>query len=434
MSVPQKSDSVAVFGLGRSGLALLSHFEREGIRAVAYDSNPSAKAALAAAGLSHIPFYSGEDYRLMPKADILYRSPALRPDHPALADGLRRGALLSDEISLFCALCPATLLAVTGSDGKSTTASLVAEALRLSGKRVFLGGNIGVSLLPYLPDMRAGDFAVLELSSFQLTTATLSAEGGVITNLSENHLNWHKDMVEYAAAKERLFGLCRHMTVKAGVFPQREALRFSLDGDTPLRLEGKTLYDGDSPLFEEGDMRLRGRFHMENFLAAAGVTRAFVPRRLFLPLARGFSGLPHRLEPVATRQGVAFYNSSIDTSPMRTLATLSALSERGERAVVLLGGADKGLSLAPLAEGLPSLVEGAVLFGQSREALARALRGRLPLALAESLKDAIPLALSLAEGRAEAVVLSPAFTAFDAFRDYAERGEVFKRAVLALPE
>ena len=135
-----------------------------------------------------------------------------------------------------------------------------------------------------------------------------------------------------------------------------------------------------------------------------------------------------------TRQGVAFYNSSIDTSPMRTLATLSALSERGERAVVLLGGADKGLFLAPLAEGLPSLVEGAVLFGQSREALARALRGRLPLALAESLKDAIPLALSLAEGRAEAVVLSPAFTAFDAFRDYAERGEVFKRAVLALPE
>ncbi len=432
--IPKKHDTAAVFGLGRSGCAVLHWLVKAGASAVAYDKNPSAAACLAEEGLSHIPFFSGEDYRRMPKADFLFRSPALRPDHPALLYHAQRGGLITDEISLFCALCPAPILAVTGSDGKSTTATLVARAIELAGHRAFLGGNIGRSLLPYLSEMKREDFAVLELSSFQLIKSDFSLQGGVITNLTPNHLNWHTDMAEYAAAKASLFDKCAYMTAKSGLFPEREALRFSLDEKTPLHREGDTLYDEGTPLFREGDMRLCGRFHLENFLAAAGVTRGIVPRSVFLPLARSFSGLPHRLEYLGRRMGRDFYNSSIDTSPLRTVASLTALQEAGVSAIVLLGGAEKGLSLSLLADALPKLAAAAVLFGESRERLKSALGGRLPLALADNLEQAVAQACRLADGTKHAVVLSPAFTAFDAFRDYAERGEVFRRIVRALPE
>ena len=433
MPIPKKNDRIAVFGLGRSSLAVLRYARQEGIEAFAYDGRPEAETALQAAGLSGVPFFSGEDYRKMPRADFLFRAPALRPDHPVLSFHRARGGVLTDEISLFAALCPAKIFAVTGSDGKSTTATLIYEALRLAGKRAYLGGNIGRSLLPYLSEMRDTDFAVLELSSFQLMTASLSAEGGVITNLSPNHLNWHTDMAEYAAAKARLFESCREMTVRKGLFPEREALRFSIDAfsgreqDAPLHMENGLLYDEETPLFHERDMRLCGRFHLENLLAAAGATRPFVPRSLFSRLAREFRGLPHRLEYLGTYLGHAFYNSSIDTSPLRTLQSLSALKEKGLAFTVLLGGAQKGLSLSPLVEALPSLAASAVLFGESREGLRLALTSHLPLATAEDLKGAVSEALALTEGTKQAIVLSPAFTAFDAFRDYEARGEAFRQ-------
>ncbi|MBP3436988.1 MAG: UDP-N-acetylmuramoyl-L-alanine--D-glutamate ligase [Clostridia bacterium] len=432
-AMPQKNEVAVVVGVGRSGLALLSHLRSRGVITFAYDKSEAGREALLAEGLGEVPLLTGEDYRRLPSADFVFRSPGVRPDHPVIRYLQGKGARLCDEITYFAALCPASIVAVTGSDGKSTTASLIAAAIQMAGKKAFLGGNIGRSLLWDLPLMQRGDYAVLELSSFQLMTADLSAISGVITNLAPNHLNWHTDMAEYKGAKERLFSLASRMTVKDGVFPAYRATRFSLDKKTELFLQDGVVYDREEPLFHTSEVSLVGRFHLENLMAAAGATRGVVPRELFSALAREFRGLPHRLSFVARRRGIDFYNSSIDTSPERTVATLTALAERGISPVVLLGGAEKGLSFAPLPPALRKMARGAVLFGGAREAIAKALdKGGFPYTLCADMEEAIFKAINMAEGGA--VLLSPACTAFDAFRDYAERGEVFTQIVLRLSD
>lgn len=439
--------TAALLGFGISAQQLLPYLLRCGMRVCVRDRRTAPPAALPAG----VSYRGGEGYLDDLREEYLFRSPSLRPDLPPLAASVARGAVLSSEWGLFAARTPATVLGVTGSDGKTTTATLAAEMLRaggIAGRRVFLGGNIGVPLTPFLPDMRAEDYAVAELSSFQLMDAPPAPARAVVTNLTENHLNWHRDMAEYTAAKANILGAATHAVLNAEspavaamakgraektLFSSRRgrAALLSAFGEchTVTVEEGNLAYDGEA-LFPATTLRLPGVHNLENCMAAIGlVYPCLADRDAMRRVALQFSGVRHRLERVGCVCGVTYYNSSIDSTPTRTAAALAAL---GGKPIILCGGADKGVSFAPLRAALSSHVKAAILFGATREKLFAVLRGAdFPCYQRETLSEAVRLAAELALP-GDRVLLSPACTSFDAYANFEERGDAFCRTVAAL--
>lgn len=431
--IPKKPERIAVYGCGTSGLAVARYLSLHGASVTVYDEKPLSKLPKAAeecAALG-VPLYVGES---MPRicADVIYRAPGIRPDAPALVSARRHGARVSTEIELFLSLCPCPVCGVTGSDGKTTTATLAAEFYRAAGFRTYLGGNIGVSLLDTVDAMCPADRCVLELSSFQLADLSPELSCAVVTNLTPNHLNWHTDMAEYAAAKERILTHAARRVVRDGVFPaRRDAIRFSLTDRTPSGLRGGILTVCGTPVCPRDALRLRGAFNAENFLAAASAVAGEVPTSVLRQVAENFSGVGHRMETVTRKRGVEWIESSIDTTPSRTAATLAALAGEGRRILLLLGGAGKGVPFAPLAESVARLgcCREIYLFGASAEEIAAALdEKKIGYTLCGSMEDAARRAKEDARA-GDTVLLSPACTSFDAYRDYTERAAVFRRIV-----
>ena len=434
--------TAGLLGFGISNQTLLEFLLSESVRVTVRDKQPLDRPDLAARG---VRFISGEGYLDGLDEDILFRSPGLRPDLPPIAAAVARGARLSGEYDLFAALCPATLLGVTGSDGKTTTTTLAGLMLHRAGRRVFVGGNIGQPLIGSLSAMVAGDLALAELSSFQLMTAPRPPHRAVITNLSENHLNWHRDMAEYAAAKAHILGPATHAVLNAensytaslarnradktvfSALQDSRALRAAFGACHTVTAEnGALAYDG-KPLFPLADIRLRGRHNLENMLAAVGLVYPYVSVAAIHAVAREFGGVAHRMECIGTVAGVAYYNSSIDSTPSRTAATLEAL---GTRVILLCGGADKGLSPEPLRRAVKAYAAAVILFGEAREKLYAALADLpLPIERYAHMREAVARARALA-GPGDTVLLSPACTSFDEFTNFEERGAFFRRAVL----
>lgn len=440
-----KEKGAAVLGLGVSGIAAAEFLLSRGVASpLLCDKNlekasDPAVAALVARG-ARTRF--GEN-RLPELPDgLLVRSPGVRPDRSELAEKKRAGALVCGEVGLFLAYSPARLFAVTGSAGKSTVTTLVASIFRAAGLDAFAGGNLGASLLPTLPYLTEKSVAVLELSSFQLMDLSPEPERAALLNVTENHLNWHTGMEEYRAAKERILG---RNTV--GVFPAsdpslrrlaagREARLFSTAPPAPdERKAGEVWYapdggwvsrfsdEGVFRLFPIERLRLPGKHNLLNLLAAVAMTDGITPIEAMEEAVSRFAGIPHRMEEVPGPAGVRCVDSSIDTTPERTLATLSALSPA--RPILLLGGAEKGLSYLPLAEPLARRVKGAILFGKAARAIAEALdAGGIPYRVIPAFDDAVRAALSRAEP-GDTVLLSPACTSYDAFHDFAARGDRF---------
>ncbi len=441
----------------------------------------------------------GEAYLDGLAGDILFRSPGMRPDLPAIRSAVAAGAILSSEMELFLALTPATVIALTGSDGKTTSTTLTARLLeaacaRRGVGRVYLGGNIGTPLLSYVGEMTEDDFAVVELSSFQLMTV---GDGCIphrvaITNLSPNHLDWHTDMEEYIAAKAHLLGLCEALPREAPAVSGRFAptmavlnardshsvalgarltcpvLWFTGETDLPTGYVPETVVPsrGDgvicerdgiitlsrgqrvTPLLPVSSIRLPGRHNVENFITALALTCTALDQAAPLAtamdaatVAATFAGVPHRLELVAERDGVRCYNSSIDSSPSRTAAALAALREtngRPENAgrrdpIVICGGRDKRVPFDPLATALCRYASRVILTGESREVIRAAILAcpdydpaRLPLTVIPDWQEAMRTAIAIATP-GDSVLLSPACTSFDAFQNFEERGEAFRR-------
>lgn len=404
--------------------------------------------------------------------DIVIRSPGLRP----VGEGFSLPhAYVTTEIGLFLPSSPIFTVGVTGSDGKSTTASLAAAILRESKRRVFLGGNIGTPLLPQIYDMQEGDIAVVELSSFQLYDTVASPDTGVITNLTPNHLNWHESFAEYSAAKENIFSRRRHSPFVSCFFPvppQRAVLSAS-DGETPRLLsavETPVLFSATesyaalsqryggvaATVVEDGHIRfytghgrendtvadlsafrLTGLHERMNLLAAVAVTYGIADKDAVARAALNAERLPHRMERIETLSGVTYYDSAIDTSPLRTATTLSALfSETKRRPIVIAGGKGKGISLAPLVDTLITYARAAVLTGDTAEEIGtRLMRAAttFPVHIAADMQEAVAIAAGLAED-GDSVILSPACTSFDRYKNYREKGEDFRRAVMLLKE
>ncbi|MBQ8431600.1 MAG: UDP-N-acetylmuramoyl-L-alanine--D-glutamate ligase [Clostridia bacterium] len=455
----------SVIGLGKSNDAVIAFLYAHGARIVARDAKERASLGVAADRMESlgIDLRCGKGYLDGLDEEILFRAPGVPPWLPEIEAAVARGAILTSEIELFLELTPARVIGITGSDGKTTTTTLTglmleAECRRTGRGRVFVGGNIGTPLLPLVESMTAEDFAVLELSSFQLQTATRSVERGAITNVTPNHLNWHTDMAQYTNAKCNIYrhgqnkllvtnaengvtaALAKAHPGPLTLFSSRAedpTLLLRKPGDTAVYRRDGWVYlhngEGEMPMLEISQIRLPGVHNLENYMTAIALTQGLVSRESIREVARTFGGVRHRLEQVAVIGGVTYYNSSIDSSPTRTAAALSALAP--QKPVVICGGYDKKTPYEPLAKALCNHAKAVVLTGASAplirpalEACAPVRQGHLPVWDAPLFADAVRLARDLAKP-GEAVLLSPACASFDAFRNFEERGDTFCRMV-----
>ncbi len=437
---------VALLGIGRANRAVLARLLAAGCRPQVFTEqapDEGTRAYLEELGVS----LTVSPFPKRIEVDVLVRSPGLRPDLPVLTAHQRAGGLVTEESAITLSLLPCPVIGVTGSDGKSTTAALCEVLLRASGVRVWLGGNNGVPLLGRIGEMRESDVAVMELSSFQLMGAPRAADGAILTNITPNHLNWHTDMAEYIAAKCNIFDARTRLVTNAvcdttraiGLAHAARGGRVVLFGGTPTGAlhTGEIFAQGaDAVLRENGadtrytclqDFHLAGRHNRENLLAALAAVSPWLTSTAPSLALRDFHGVPHRLQYVATVRGVRYYNSSIDTSPTRTAAALSAL---GGSPVVIAGGRGKGISLAPLCAALCKHARAVCLYGEMAEEIAAGL-GALPHSVHMRFADAFAAAVALA-GEGDTVLLSPGCTAFGEFRDFEERGACFCRLVEAL--
>ena len=448
-----RSAPVAVLGFGVSNRPLVALLLRLGAKLHIYDQkSPDVLGDKAAAAIAAgARFYDDMEAMSLGSMRVIFRSPGIHPDTPALKRARESGVEISSEMAWFLEITPATVLAVTGSDGKTTSTTLTAEMLRADGKRVFLGGNLGTPLLDRAVDMTADDFAVVELSSFQLydLPASVVPHRAAITNLSPNHLNWHADMDDYVTAKTHIFDgeRCSLFVTNAknGITARladeqvgkRRVVRFSSDEGAAAHahLSDGVLMLGDCPVVRADEVRLPGVHNLENMMTAAALCEGLVSPASMRQVATTFGGVEHRLEHVRTLRGVDYYNSSIDSSPSRTAAALSALRQP---IVVICGGSDKHISFTPLATALCARVRAVVLTGETAPKIAAALEecpdyvpDRLTVVHEPLFADAVHRASALAR-EGDAVLLSPACASFDAFPNFMVRGETFKQLVRAL--
>ncbi|KRF03406.1 UDP-N-acetylmuramoylalanine--D-glutamate ligase [Paenibacillus sp. Soil766] len=373
----------------------------------------------------------GANYLDRVGGDVVFRTPGMRPDHPALDSARAGGSRVTSEMEEFFALCPCPIYGVTGSDGKTTTTSLIADMLAEGGRTVHLGGNIGTPLLTRVGEMSPLDVCAVELSSFQLMDMKRSPHVAVITNLSPNHLDWHRDMDEYIAAKRRLldFQNANDFAVLNSDNPATALLR----GRGQSKYFGvHTVHDGIiDGLLPISDIRLPGWYNVENVMAAVAAVRGTVSDEAILETVRNFVGVEHRNQWIATVGSVHYYNNSIGSSPARTIATLH--SHEG-RVLLIAGGRDKKVPFDEMAKLLPDHVKVLLLIGEAAgqiEEEVRRLPSCPPIVRCEGLAEAVSQAHKLAVP-GDTVLLSPACTAFDQYRNFEERGRHFVNLVESL--
>ena len=444
--------TVAVIGIGVSNQPLIRLLLERGIAVTAYDKKNRETLGIVAEQLeaNGCRLRLGEAYLDGLTEDVIFRTPGMRPDLPQLAAAVSRGSVLTSEMEVFFEVCPCPKIAVTGSDGKTTTTTIIAELLKRAGKTVHLGGNIGHPLLAETGKMKPEDVAVLELSSFQLMTMTHSPHIAVVTNLAPNHLDVHKDFQEYIDAKENIF---THQSAKdIAVF----------NADNPYTLEEASRAVGRARLFsrkkelEDGvflrgdaviarhngeerqvmttaDIKLPGVHNIENYMAAIAAVDGLVPDGIIRDFAREFGGVEHRIELIRTRNGVRWYNDSIASSPSRTIAGLNSFKEK---VILIAGGKDKGISYDALGPVINDHVKLLILCGATAGVIRRVTEQAanydgLEIVDVEDYHQAVALAGSRAQ-EGDVVILSPASTSFDRFANFMERGRVFKDIVNGL--
>ena len=444
--------TVAVIGIGVSNRPLIELLAARGISVTARDRQQRQALGDYAGHLEAMGcrLCLGEEYLDGLNEDVIFRTPGMRPDVPELAAAVARGSTLTSEMEVFFEVCPCPIIAVTGSDGKTTTTTIIAELLRSAGKTVHLGGNIGHPLLAETPSIQPEDVAVLELSSFQLMTMGRSPHIAVITNLSPNHLDVHKDFAEYITAKENIFTHQNAQDIavfnadnsitaqqaeralgRARLFSRKNEVEdgvFLRDGKIIARHGGQ-----ERVVMNREDIRLPGEHNVENYLAAIAAVDGMVSDDRIAAFARSFGGVEHRIELIRTLDGVRWYNDSIASSPSRTIAGLRAFPEK---VILIAGGKDKGISYAELGPVVNDHVKLLLLCGATagviRESVEQAenYQGMEIIDVADYHQAAQIARERAAEG--DVVILSPASTSFDRFKNFMERGKALKEVVNGL--
>lgn len=462
-----RGKSVSLLGAGVSNMPLAEVVAASAAKLTVRDKKSPEELGENAGKLRELgaELITGEEYLKNIDEDLVFRSPGIRPDLPELAAAVERGSKLTSEMEMFLSLEPCPVYAVTGSDGKTTTTTITSLLLEAGvGKdHVFLGGNIGEPLLHRYPRIHEDDVVAVELSSFQLMTVDAPVEVAAITNMSPNHLNWHTDMDEYVWAKKRLLAHCGRAVLNYDNDLTREAAFemqktgtpvtfFSLspipDGvlrniDSAVWLDGDVIYsdfpgEGVREVMTRRDIRLPGLHNTANFMTAIAVTHGKVSYDAVREIARTFGGVEHRLEFVRELDGVTYINGSIDSSPTRTAAALSALNDRP--VVLIVGGSDKNLDYAPFADTVfASTVHTLVLTGATMEKVYAAVTNApgyadaaakgLKIVKNPSFDGAVEDARAAAKA-GDTVILSPAAASFDAFPNFMVRGRHFKELVM----
>jgi UDP-N-acetylmuramoylalanine--D-glutamate ligase len=449
-----RAKKIAAIGIGISNTPLIKLLLRYGCAVTACDKRSRAQFGGLAGELETLgaELRLGDDYLDGLDHDLIFRTPGMRPDVSELLKATSRGAELTSEMEAFFEVCPCNLIAVTGSDGKTTTTTIISELLKASGRQVYLGGNIGTPLFSEAEGMKEKDWAVLELSSFQLMTMRRSPKIAVVTNITPNHLDYHKSMSEYTQAKENIF---RHQGREDLLILNadneitngfRSAARgrvrmFSISG----ALDNGYYFDGRSIVHAEGgrtveivkadEIKLPGLHNIENFMAAFAAVGDIVGYDICREVAMNFAGVEHRIELVRKLHGVSYYNDSIASSPSRTIAGLRSFNKK---VILIAGGYDKNISYDELGSEIVRQVKTLVLTGNTAMKIKAAtekapeyIEGKPDIILIEDFGAAVRAAVQAAK-EGDVVILSPASASFDKFKNFAERGEAFKKIIYEL--
>ena len=446
-----KGKKIAMCGIGVSNTPLILNFLKQGARVIACDRREreligNIADELEAAGAE---LKLGEGYLDNLEVDIIFRTPGMNFHLPELEKARKRGIAVTSEMEVFFDLCPATIFAVTGSDGKTTTTTLIAKMLEAEGKRVFVGGNIGMPLLPEIENITADDFVVAELSSFQLISMRKSPDVAVVTNVAPNHLDVHKDMDEYVEAKKNIL---LHQNAFSRTVLNRDnditedfrkdvrgqSLGFSmsrrLNNGAWLADDGvlHMAYRGiDVPVVDRKDIRILGDHNVENYLTAIAAVWGYVGVDNICKVAREFGGVEHRIEFVREVNGVKYYNDSIASSPTRTIAGLKAFDQK---VILIAGGYDKHIPFEPLMPYLIERVKTLYLCGDTADKIEKCLReysdfnGSPEITRVKDIAEAVAMAHKTSVS-GDIVTLSPACASFDAYPNFVARGNHFKQLV-----
>lgn len=438
--------NITVIGIGISNRPLIKYLAEHNASVTACDKRTEEDlgdicAELKALG---VELKLGDDYLNGISADIVFKTPGMRFDNPALIKAKEEGAEITSEMEVFFDVCPAHITAVTGSDGKTTTTTLISKMLEGAGYKVWVGGNIGKPLLTETDKMTQSDMAVLELSSFQLHTMHKSPEVAVITNISPNHLDVHKDYREYIDAKKNIMlyqspenklivNADNEVTNEIGSESRAQVKYFSRRHNADIYLDGDVIKYGDEEILNINDIKIPGMHNVENYMAAIGAVYGRVSKDVIVNVAKTFGGVEHRIELVRELEGVKYYNSSIDSSPNRTINTLRVFPEK---VIMIAGGKDKGIPYDEVGPAIADYVKVLILIGATSDKIAEALEktGRadeVKVIRVSSYEDAVNTARSEAVS-GDVVLLSPASTSFDMFRNFEERGQLFKDLVNGL--
>lgn len=438
-----KGKKITVAGAGISNTPLIKMLVSYGGIVTVCDGKKTEEELKEQFGGLSLKFKTGEVWLDDIDADIIFRSPGIRPDLKGFNDAVKKGAHLTSEMEVFFDLCPCDIFAVTGSDGKTTTTTLTCEMLKNSGYTVHLGGNIGKPLLPEIDKIEKNHKVVLELSSFQLFTIRKSAKASVVTNLSPNHLDWHKDYGEYVDAKKNIFlhkeceRLVTNLDNEDSFNASKDAknvIYFSRKQKADICLEGDFITVFGEKVLNINEILLPGVHNIENYMAAIGIVWGIATVDGILKTAKTVKGIEHRIEFVRELNGVRYYNDSIASSPNRTIVGLNSFEKK---VILIAGGKDKNIPYDEIGDVIMKKVKKLVLTGATAPKIKEAvLKSKLyttdfEIVETEGFKDAV-LEASKDAKNGDIVILSPASTSFDRFKNFEERGRVFKEIVNSL--
>ncbi len=450
-----KFRKVAVIGLGVSNLPLLDYLHEKKAKVTVFDQrtiDQIPKEVMDIITQNSFEFSLGENYlSKLQGFDLILRSPSCLPTIPELVAEAERGALVTTEIELLIKMCPAKIIGVTGSDGKTTTTSLIYAILKEAGYNTWLGGNIGIPLFTKLPEMESDDIVVLELSSFQLMEMNVSPSISVITNITPNHLNIHKDYEEYIDAKKNIFkyqdenGILvlnydNEITKECGKEANGKVIYFS----SQEKLENGYIVDeGVIKECEDGvrkhimeckSAKLRGIHNYQNICTALAATKTLVDTEKAVETIKEFNAVEHRLEFVREVNGIKWYNDSASSSPTRTISGINAFE--GEEIILIAGGYDKNLDYTPLAKPVVDNVKALILMGQTSNKIFDAVtiemekqNKNVKIYMCNSLQEVMDTARRIANP-GQVVLFSPGSASFDMFKNAYDRGNQFKNLVL----
>jgi len=445
-----KGKSITVIGAGISNKPLIEVLLSANIELTICDKQTRDELGEAAGYYekSGARLELGKSYLDDINADVIFRTPGIMPWKQEISRAIANGTKLTSEMETFFSICPCKIIGITGSDGKTTTTSIIGQLLKNAGKTAHVGGNIGVPLLTKVDTIKPDDTVVLELSSFQLISMRQSPQIAVVTNLSPNHLDVHKDMDEYINSKRNIvayqdksdkavLNYDNDYTRNYAEATRAEVVFFSRKEkpETGFYLYDNVIYEAiggqANEVLDINNIKLPGLHNVENYMAALAAVRGMVNSEAISKTAREFNGVAHRIEFVREFNGVKYYNDSIATTPTRAIAALNSFENK---VILITGGKGKGLSYDEFAKAVALRTKAIILFGAEAEMIQSAIHNteeynnEIPLLVCSELSSAVASATEFAQA-GDTVLFSPACTSFDQYRNFEKRGEHFKEIV-----